>query len=398
MQNYQLSNSNLRVYLDNNATTFPSDLLKSKWAELLEISGNPSSVHHEGRLPKTILRDTRKKIADLLNCSALDIVFNSGASEGNSSILNSVFQVLKDTRNEYLISSVEHPSLIKAAENLKTQGAVIHLIPVDRNGRIDMEFIKSKLSSKTALVSVMYANNETGVIFPIAEISELAHAHGALMHSDCVQLVGKADLTDFKSLNLDYATFSAHKFYALKGTGFCFIKNSSPWQTLIFGSQERSRRGGTENITGIAAMGIVLDELKNIDEKVKQLTYLRDLFEKLVIEKISGVSITAQTAKRVSNTSSLVISDVDGDTMLMSLDIKGFSVSTGAACSSGSPEPSPILLAMGLTRAEAQSSLRVSVGWKNTEDEIRSFVDCLVEVVNKLRAMNVTQKNREYVS
>ncbi|MGZ3692234.1 MAG: aminotransferase class V-fold PLP-dependent enzyme, partial [Pseudobdellovibrio sp.] len=155
---------------------------------------------------------------------------------------------------------------------------------------------------------------------------------------------------------------------------------------------------GTENITGIAAMGIVLDELKNIDEKVKQLTYLRDLFEKLVIEKISGVSITAQTAKRVSNTSSLVISDVDGDTMLMSLDIKGFSVSTGAACSSGSPEPSPILLAMGLTRAEAQSSLRVSVGWKNTEDEIRSFVDCLVEVVNKLRAMNVTQKNREYVS
>ncbi len=398
MQNYQLSNSNTRVYLDNNATTFPSDMLKSKWSELLEISGNPSSVHHEGRLPKTILRDTRKKIAELLNCSSLDIIFNSGASEGNSSILNSVFEHFKNERNEYLISSVEHPSLTKAAEHLKAQGAVVHFIPVNRDGQIDLEFIKSKLSAKTALVSVMYANNETGVLFPIAQISEMAHSVGALMHSDCVQLLGKCNTKDFKELNLDYATFSAHKFYALKGTGFCFIKNSSPWQTLIFGSQERSRRGGTENITGIAAMSIVLDEFKNIDEKIEQLLYLRDLFEKLVSEKITGVTVTAQKARRVSNTSSLVIKDVDGDTLLMSLDIKGFSVSTGAACSSGSPEPSPILLAMGLAKEEAQSSLRVSVGWKNTEAEIRAFVDCLVEVVNKLRSMNAIQKNREHVS
>lgn len=396
MQNYQLSQINQRVYLDNNATTFPSDMLKHRWFEILEISGNPSSVHQEGRLPKTILRDTRKKISELLGCSTLDIVFNSGASEGNSSILNSVFQNLKMTRNEFLISCVEHPSIMKAAQYLKTQGAVVHFIPVNRQGEIDLDFIRQHLSEKTALVSVMFANNETGIIFPIKEISAMAHSVGALMHSDCVQLIGKHNTKIFKSLDVDYATFSAHKFYSIKGTGFCFIKNTAPWQPLIFGSQERARRGGTENIAGIAALNIVLDEFVDIDQKLDKLMSLRDLFEKTVVEKIPDVYITGKNSLRVTNTSSLVIKNVDGDTLLMSLDIKGYSVSTGSACSSGSPEPSSVLMAMGLDRAEAQSTLRISVGWKNTENEINSFIECLAEVVSKLRTMNLNQKNREY--
>lgn len=391
MQNQPFNSLNRRVYLDNNATTFPSAKLREKWGEILEVSGNASSVHQEGRVPKTILRDARKKIAELLSCSPLEIIFNSGASEGNSSVFNSVFQSAFPKRNEFLISSVEHPSVAKVADSLKARGAVIRLIPVNRDGKIDLEFIKKTVSEKTALVSVMYANNETGAIHPIKEITEIAKAAGALMHTDCVQMMGKCENT-FKELGVDYATFSAHKFYSLKGTGFVYIKSSAPWSPLIFGSQERARRGGTENITGIAALNIVLDEVANISDKIRHMTKLRDLFEKTVQEKISGVSVTAKNSPRVCNTSSLVIDGVDGDTLLMSLDLKGFSVSTGAACSSGSPEPSPVLLSMGLTRAEAQSSLRVSMGWTNTEEEVLYFIETLSEVTAKLRAMGEKEK------
>lgn len=396
MQNQYSESPVKRVYLDNNATTQPSEKLKARWSELIEVSGNASSIHFDGRQPKGLLRDARKKIADLLSCSALEIIFNSGASEGNSSIFNSVFQTMTAERNEFMVSSVEHPSITKVAEAFKAKGVTVHFIPVDRNGSIDLEFIRNNLSQKTALVSVMYANNETGIIFPIKEISELAHSVGALMHTDCVQMLGKCKI-NFKELNVDYATFSAHKFYALKGTGFCYIKNSSPWTPLIYGSQERARRGGTENITGIAALNIVLDEFDNISEKISHQETLRNMFENMVLESIHGVSVTAQKSPRVSNTSSLVINGIDGDTLLMSLDLKGFSVSTGAACSSGSPEPSPVLLAMGLSKAEAQSSLRVSVGWNNTEAEIKLFVNCLTEVVTKLRNLNAGGGQNEFV-
>lgn len=391
MQNQPSTSPNRRIYLDNNATTFPSAKLREKWGEILDISGNASSVHQEGRVPKTILRDARRKIAELLSCSPLEIVFNSGASEGNSSVFNSVFQASYPVRNEFLISAVEHPSVAKVAESLKAKGAVVYQIPVNRDGKIDLEFIKNKISEKTALVSVMYANNETGAIHPIKEISEIARTAGALVHTDCVQMMGKCEI-HFKELNVDYATFSAHKFYSLKGTGFCYVKNSAPWLPLIFGSQERSRRGGTENITGIAALNIVLDEVADITGKIRHMGGLRDLFEKSVMEKIKGVTVTAKNTVRVCNTSSLVIEGVDGDTLLMSLDLKGFSVSTGAACSSGSPEPSPVLLAMGLSKSEAQSSLRVSIGWTNTEEEILTFVETLSEITAKLRAMNEKEK------
>ncbi len=385
-----------RVYLDHNATTPHSDRLKLKWNELLELSGNPSSIHQDSRAPKAWIRETRQKIADELNCSPLEIIFNSGASEGNSSILKSVWDLLGSEKPEMLVSSVEHPSVMKTAQFLQSKGAVIHFIPVSKNGEIDFNFIRQHLSRKTSLVSVMYANNETGTVFPIAEISEMAHAAGALMHSDCVQMLGKDDI-EFENLNVDYATFSAHKFYALKGTGFAFVRKNSPWVPLINGGgQERARRGGTENITGIAAMGIVLDSLSEVSDRVKRMTSLRDSLEKQILEKISGVTITAVQRKRISNTSSLVIENVDGETLLMSLDLKGFSVSTGAACSSGNPEPSPVLLAMGLTRDEAQSSLRISVGWSTTQEQVDSFVDCLVSVVAKLRELNQIENSGVY--
>lgn len=396
MQKFSNSSPLVRVYLDHNATTPHSTTLRSRWPELIEISGNPSSIHHDSRIPKTILREARQKIADILSCSPLEIIFNSGASEGNSSVLNSVFKSLKKSKNEFLISRVEHPSVQKCADYLISQGAIVNYIPVNKNGEIDLNYIKEKLSVKTALVSVMYANNETGTIFPIKEIAALAHAAGALMHSDCVQMLGKSVL-NFKELDVDYATFSAHKFYSLKGTGFCYIKKTAPWIPLIHGGgQERGRRGGTENVTGIAALNIVLDDLKESEVKINEIQRLRNLMEELVIQKISDVAITAYFCPRIGNTSNMIIDKIDGETLLMALDLKGYSVSTGAACSSGNPEPSPVLLAMGLTREEAQSSLRVSLGWETTEEQIRQFVQVLADTVFKLREIKLNEEKKSH--
>lgn len=394
MQNLEGSAINSRIYLDHNATTPLSDKLKSRWGDLIEIFGNPSSIHFDGRQPKTILRETRQKLSLFLNCSPLEIIFNSGASEGNTTVIKSVFELLSKQRNEFLVSQIEHPSVIKAFKHIESHGARVHYIPVSRQGQIDLEFIEKKLSSKTALVSVMFANNETGVINPIKKISQMAHENGALMHSDCVQAIGKSNF-NFTDLDVDYATFSAHKFYSLKGTGFCYVRKSSPWVPLIHGGgQERSRRGGTENIIGIAALNIVFDEVLSSQSKIKEMEFLRNLLEEKIKNEISDVQITAAESERVSNTSSLVIQGVDGETLLMTLDLKGFSVSTGAACSSGNPEPSPVLMAMGLKREEAQSSLRVSLGWKTSQKDILKFCDTLKETVLKLRSLNKLEEAR----
>lgn len=403
MPNYIPNSSVNRIYLDNNATTFPSKNLRSRWGELIEICGNPSSVHADGRLPKQIIRDCRNKLAAHLNCSAHELIFNSGASEGNATVLKSVYNIFQNKRNEFLISSVEHPSVIKTARHLESKGAVIKFIPVDRAGKLDIEFIKKEISEKTALVSCMFANNETGVIYPIKEISDIAHNDGALMHSDCVQVMGKT-IINIKDLNLDYATFSGHKFYALKGTGFCYVKSQAPWEPLIFGSQERARRGGTENVTGIASMNIVMDEFDTLSSKIKKMEDLRNNFENKIIEEIGHVRITGVTCPRLPNTSNIMVEGIDGDTMLMSLDMKGISISTGSACSSGSPDPSPVLMAMGFSRDEAQTSLRISFGWESSESEINSLVDAISEVVRKLRSLrngeligNVSKKKEEEI-
>jgi cysteine desulfurase len=385
-----------RVYLDHNATAPHAENLKSRWNELIDLSGNPSSIHQDSRAPKTHLRETRQIISQYLNSSPLEVIFNSGASEGNNSVLKSIWVLLGSRKPEIIISAVEHPSVMNTAKYLQSLGATIHVVPVSREGEFDFNFFKAKLSEKTALVSVMFANNETGTIFPIAEIAKLAHAAGALMHSDCVQLLGK-NLTSFASLDVDYATFSGHKFYSLKGTGFTYVKKNSPWVSLIHGGgQERGRRGGTENLTGIAALGIVFENIQFAHESVQRMQKLRDLMEENILKNISAVTVTAQKQNRLSNTSSLVIDHVDGETLLMSLDLKGFAVSTGAACSSGNPEPSPVLLAIGLSRDEAQSSLRISLGWSTSEENIQDFVLTLTQVVYKLREINQNEKTGSY--
>lgn len=380
-----------RVYLDHNATTpLDPDIIKklTETGGLIYDWGNPSSVHSESRGPKAHIRETRRKMSEIFHTHPNEMIFNSGASEGNNTVLKSVWETLGADRPEMMISSVEHPSVLKTAADLISKGAIIHFIPVSRDGILDLDFIRAKLSEKTSLVSVMFANNETGHIHPLEDVITIAKAKGVLVHSDCVQALGKVEL-NFQQLKLDYATFSAHKFYALKGCGVLYVRKGSPFRNLIHGgAQERSRRGGTENVLAIATLGEMLNKINQLQDVNARIEKLRNDLELRITNEISGVSITAQKAKRLPNTTSLLIDDVDGEILLMSLDLDGFSVSTGAACSSGSPEPSPVLLAMGLSRSEAQKSLRISLGWQTTSRHVDTFVEALKICVDRIREAN----------
>lgn len=376
------------VYLDHNATTPVAPEILARLPSFAQAWGNPSSIHAGGRDPKQILRETRRELAAHLNCSPLELVFTSGGSESNNTVLKGVWSKIGTQRNHFICSAVEHPSLMKTMEWLGEQGARVDFVPVDRAGRLDIEAYRSLLSEKTALVSIMTANNETGTLFPIRELAEMAHGAGALFHTDAVQMLGKLPL-DLKSLNVDYASFSAHKVYSLKGTGALYVRKNAPYEPLIRGGgQERHRRGGTENTLGIAAFGEALRLLSGLSMEAARVRELRDSFEARVLEEIPGSSVTAFETERLPGTSSLVLDGVDGETMLMSLDLKGFAVSTGAACSSGNPEPSPVLLAIGLSRGEAQNSLRVSFGRENTREQMDAFVEALKAVVLRLRQIS----------
>lgn len=379
--------SNDLVYLDHNATTPLAPEVRAALPGLLAHWGNPSSIHAASREPKKILRETRRDLAEMLNCSPLELVFTSGGSESNTTVLRAVWEELGKSKPHFICSAIEHPSVLRGFEWLESQGAEVDRVPVDRQGNLDLKFLETKITGRTALVSVMSANNETGTLLPVREVVKLARAKGALVHTDAVQMFGKLPL-DLESLGVDYASISAHKFYALKGAGALFVRKGRPYRPLIFGGgQERHRRGGTENIAGIAALGISIAGRGSIPAQAERIGRLRDHFEARVLEEIAGVTVTASETSRLPNTSSLVLRGVDGETLLMSLDLKGFAVSTGAACSSGNPEPSPVLLAIGLTRDEAQNSLRVSLGWGNTLEEIDSFVEALKQVTTRLRSL-----------
>lgn len=380
-------------YFDHNATTPVSDDVIKAVPEFLQAWGNPSSIHWAGRQPKNILRDTRQSLAKNLGCHPLEIVFTSGGSESNNTVLKGVFDYYQTSsfkpelarRTHYMCSQVEHPSIMKTMAHLKALGARVDFIPVSREGKIDMDFFRAHLCEETAVVSVMFANNETGTIFPIAEMAKLAHEKGALFHSDCVQAFGKIPV-NLQDLGVDFASFSGHKFYSIKGSGFFFSKRGTNFVSLINGGgQERHRRGGTENVLGIACLGVMAEKLSEVTHHEASVRALRDHMEKRILAEISESTVTAGESARLPNTSSLIIPGVDGETMLMSLDMKGYAVSTGAACSSGNPEPSPVLLSMGLSRNEAQSSLRVSLGWENTLTQVDEFVETLKAVVERLR-------------
>tara|TARA_B100001248_G_scaffold262668_1_gene260601 strand:- start:4877 stop:6094 length:1218 start_codon:yes stop_codon:yes gene_type:complete len=375
--------SGKNIYLDHNATTPVASFVREAVVSDLHAWGNAGSIHADGRHPKSLLRESRKQVAELIGAHPLELVFTSGGSEANNTALKGF---RNGDRKTVLTSAVEHPSVIRTLKYLEEQGIYkIIQIPVNRDGFMDMDFYQRHLDERVALVSIMYANNETGNIFPIKEMVSMAHEVGAQFHCDGVQSLGKS-LVDVKDLGVDYMSFSAHKFYALKGVGALYIKKGRHLDPLIHGgAQERKRRAGTENTLAIASFGRMAERKDEIEAYAKEVENLRDYMESRILKEIDGVSITGKEAPRIGASSSLVLEGVDGETLLMNLDVKGFSVSTGAACSSGNPEPSPVLLAMGLSRQEAQSSLRLSLGWGTSQEDIDLFVTTLKEVVMHVR-------------
>lgn len=349
--------------------------------------GNPSSIHFAGRGPKALIREARQSMASLIGADSMEIIFTSGGSEANNLAIKGVLGTgPKDGRDRILISSVEHPSVRKTVEYMTSLGYQLDVIPVDRDGEMDLDRFDDLLSERTALVSVMLANNETGHLFPVAHISEQAKRKGALVHCDAVQALGKIPL-NVRTLGVDLATFSGHKFYALKGCGVLYARKGISLISQIHGGgQERGRRAGTENALAIASLGYMCSLGDKIFSEALRLRQLRDHMEQRILNEISGVKLTGADSVRLPNTSNMTIADVDGETLLMNLDVHGFAVSTGAACSSGNPEPSPVLLAMGLSRGEAQSSLRLSIGWETTLEDVDQLVDVLKAVVLRLRS------------
>ncbi len=395
--------SSSHVYLDFNATTPVSGEVVQRLPEALEAWGNPSSIHASGRKPKLLIREARQLIAQSLNCNSLELVFTSGGSESNTTVLRSFLENLRlekekskesgsaaVLRDEFITSAVEHPSVMKTMLMIRSLGFQVHIVPVDCEGHLDLNFYAKVLSAKTALVSIMVANNETGTLFPIKQLTDMAHAVGAKFHTDAVQALGKLRV-DLKELGVDYASFSGHKFYALKGCGLLYQKKGAPLNSLILGGgQERHRRGGTENILAIHALRVMFENISAVTENSMRIEKMRDSLESQILQRIQNIKVTAAQGPRLTNTSSLIIAGADGETLLMSLDLQGFAVSTGAACSSGNPEPSPVLLAMGLSRSEAQNSLRISLGWSTSQEQVEAFVSALVAIVARLRSFETS--------
>lgn len=369
------------MYLDHNATTPVHPEIAAQTPRWLNNWGNPSSIHAAGREPKAILREARQKVAAFLGVQPLEIIFTSGGSEAN----NMALKGLTSSRKHIVVSSVEHPSVLKTAEYLAKHGYKVDFVRAFRDGQLDLEHLQSLITEETALVSVMMANNETGHVYPIREIANMAHAKGALLHCDAVQALGKIEF-NLSDLGVDLASFSGHKFYSLKGCGVLYVRKGVSLNPLIHGgAQERGRRAGTENLLSIAALGFMCGKKAEVPVQAKRISELRDHLESRILNEIENVQVMGAHGSRLPNTSSLYIEGVDGETLLMNLDVRGFAVSTGAACASGNPEPSPTLLAMGLTREEAQSSLRLSLGWGNTLEEVNRFADELIKVVERLR-------------
>ena len=380
--------SRKRVYLDYNASTPPSKQalkgLKKSWL----YWANPSSNHQSSQDPKALLWQARKHLAQFVNCSPLEVIFTSSATESNNSCFFGVKAPESEPeRREIIVSSVEHPSVLEAAENFCSKQGKVHRIPVSKQGILDENFFDKVLSEKTLLVSIMSANNETGLLFPIKRLAEKAHKKGSYFHSDMVQSLGKEPI-DLQALGVDFASFSAHKMYGLKGCGALYCRKGTSLKKFLHGgTQERGRRAGTENMPGVLAFGQVLKDGKNILKQNEQLRDLNQYMEARILSLFPQAYIVGKSQPRLGNTSCFYLPDIEGEALLRGLDLEGFSVSLGSACHSGKVGPSPVLLAMGFTEKEARSCLRVSFGLGITKRSVDRFLQTLENVVRRLNTL-----------
>lgn len=385
------------VYLDNNATT-PIDprVLEEMLPFLRDRYANISSLYRFAQETKKYVEEARERVARLINASSThEIIFTSGGSESNNMALKGTFYSKKEKGKHIITSSIEHPSVLNTCKFLEKLGAEITYLPVDKYGLVDPLELKRAIRDDTILVSIMMANNEIGTIEPIRELAEVAHEKGVLFHTDAVQSVGKIKV-DVKELDVDMLSLSAHKFYGPKGIGVLYLKRGVKIYPLIHGGhQELNRRAGTENVPGIVGLGkaaqIALDEM---DEEREKITRLRDKLEQGLRNSIPEIIFNGHPEKRLYNTTNICVKYIEGEGMLINLDFEGICVSSGSACSSGSLEPSHVLLAIGLPHEIAHGSLRISLGKFNTEEDIDALLKALPPIVERLRELSPFWKER----
>lgn len=376
-----------RVYFDNNATTpVLPEVLEAMQPYFSEHFGNASSIHHHGQETRAAVERARESVATLLGCKASELVFTSGGTEADNL---AIFGLVRE--GDHVISStIEHHAVLKSCKHLQSAGFEVTYVPVDRCGLVDPGDVRRALRPNTKLITIMMANNETGVLQPVEEIGDIAADADVYFHTDAVQAAGKVAV-DVKRIACDLLSISGHKMHASQGVGALYLRKGTALHPIFYGgSHERSRRAGTENVPGIVGLGKAAELAKAaLDRReLSQMSELRDRIEQQILAKIESTGVNGQGAPRVPNTTNIYFDGIEGEALVIALDLKGLAVSTGAACSSGAIEPSHVLIAMGLTADRARASVRLSLGKQNTREEVDFALSLLSPTVARLRELS----------
>jgi len=382
-----------RIYLDNNATTpVLPEVLEAMRPYFGEHFGNASSIHHHGQETRAAVERARDSVAALLGCRASEIVFTSGGTEGD----NLAISGLTGEGDHIITSSIEHHAVLHACKHLEEMGCEVTYLPVDGCSLVDPDDVRRALRPNTKLISIMMANNETGVLQPVEEIGKIAAEADVYFHTDAVQAAAKVRI-DVKEIGCDALAISGHKIHAPQGVGALYVRKGTQLQPLFYGGQhERSRRAGTENVPGIVGLGkaaeLALRGFERGDDNT--MSALRDRLQQGILAQVEDSAVNGQNAPRVPNTASIYFDHVEGESMVISLDLKGLAVSTGAACSSGAIEPSHVLIAMGLRADRARASIRFSLGKQNTAEDVDFALALVPEAVARLRELSPAYKRQ----
>ncbi len=377
------------IYMDHAATTYTAEeVVKAMLPYISEEFGNPSSVYSIGQSNKTALDLPRKQVASAINAQPDEIYFTNGGTESDNWALKGVAFANERKGKHIITTAIEHHAILHSCEWLASRGFEITHLPVDKYGMVSPESVEKAIRPDTILISVMYANNEVGTIQPIAEVGKIARERGIYFHTDAVQAVGHVQI-DVVADNIDLLSLSGHKFYGPKGTGALYIRKGTRIQNFIHGgAQEKKRRAGTENVPGIVGLGSAIDRaIKMMPEETKRFTALRDELTRELL-KIPATHLNGHPTKRLPNNTSIIFEYIEGESILLFLNMKGICASTGSACNSASLEPSHVLTAMGISHDIAHGSIRLTIGERTTTEDVKIVIAALTETVAKLRAMS----------
>lgn len=380
----------MRVYLDNNATTkMDNEVFEAIVPYLTEYYGNASSLHLFGKETNKAMNESRETIAKYLGCEPNEVIFTASGSESDNLAIRGIARAYKNRGKHIITSPIEHPAIKNTLKDLQEDGYEITTLHVNKDGVIDVEELKKAIKDDTILITVMHANNETGAFQPIEEIGKIAKENRILFHVDAVQTMGKVDIKP-KEMGIDLLSFSGHKFYGPKGIAGLFWRNGVRFgKVLTGGGQEGKRRPGTSNVPGMVGMAKALEiSYRDMEAEFKREEELRDYFEAEVLKRIPEVVINAKNTRRLPGTSSITFKYLEGESILLSLSYKGIAVSSGSACSSDDLQASHVLLAMGIAPEFAHGTIRFGLGKYNIKEEIDYTLDCLVEVIERLRAIS----------